>query len=148
VSVLIRAASTNPVVFPTNVRWLHVDYASHESLIAVLRGQDAVVSTLAVLAQEAQKNLIDAAVEAGVKRFLPSEYGLDSTDLRIERDIKAFAGKIGTRQYLETKVAEGKIDSTVLITGLYLDYCLKTGMIVSIEGRIVWLATSTIGDFL
>jgi hypothetical protein len=108
-----------------------VDYASHAELVRVLKGQDAVISTLAVLAQEAQVQLIDAAVAAGVQRFLPSEYGLDSTDDCVIADLKVYNGKIGTMKHLKSRAAEGKIGYTVLITGLYLDFCLGNGLLVS-----------------
>ena len=41
-------------------------------------GVDAVVSVLGAPALTTQKAFIDAAAEAGVKRFLPSEFGCDT----------------------------------------------------------------------
>ncbi|OLN85321.1 hypothetical protein CCHL11_04230 [Colletotrichum chlorophyti] len=46
-------------------------------LVKALEGQDAVVSKLPVLALEEQMRVSEAAVIAGVKRTLPSEYGSD-----------------------------------------------------------------------
>lgn len=43
-----------------------------------LRGVHTLLSFIQLLSdpdQKAQKNLIDAAIAAGVKRFAPSEYG-------------------------------------------------------------------------
>ena len=53
------------------------DY-SHKSLVEVLTGQDAVVSAVGPLGTEIQKTVIDAAIAAGVRRFVPSEYGYDT----------------------------------------------------------------------
>ena len=39
------------------------------------RGQDAIVSAISTSNNAKQKEIIDAAVEAGVKRFIPSEFG-------------------------------------------------------------------------
>jgi hypothetical protein len=41
-------------------------------------GIDAVVSLVGAAALTQQKGAIDAAVEAGVKRFIPSEFGCDT----------------------------------------------------------------------
>jgi putative NADH-flavin reductase len=50
---------------------LHLDSLSRD-----LQGVDAVVSALNGPALEAQPMLQDAAAEAGVRRFYPSEYGM------------------------------------------------------------------------
>jgi hypothetical protein len=55
-----------------------VDYENLENLVHVLRGVHTVLSFIQILSdvdQKSQKNLIDAAILAGVKRFAPSEYG-------------------------------------------------------------------------
>ena len=55
-----------------------VNYDDQETLAVALQGVHTVLSFIQVLSdpeQKAQKNLIDAAIIAGVKRFAPSEYG-------------------------------------------------------------------------
>jgi hypothetical protein len=49
-----------------------------ESLIQILKGQDAVVSMLGITAMAEQKILANAAIAAGVKLFIPSEFGSDT----------------------------------------------------------------------
>lgn len=51
-----------------------MDYTSVPDLTMALAGQDAVVSALTTSAMETQILLIQAAVKAGVRRFLPSEF--------------------------------------------------------------------------
>ncbi|ORY00053.1 NAD(P)-binding protein, partial [Basidiobolus meristosporus CBS 931.73] len=69
------------------VKIVVVDYHNHANLVEALRGIDAVVSAISGAAiLDGQLQLIDAAIEAGVKRFLPSEYGVD---LRGLGDIKS-----------------------------------------------------------
>ncbi|KAK9759709.1 hypothetical protein K7432_017011 [Basidiobolus ranarum] len=56
-----------------------VDYANHDSLVQALKGVDVVISVLndyAVI--EPQLALVEAAKQAGVKRFVPSEFATDS----------------------------------------------------------------------
>jgi putative NADH-flavin reductase len=71
ITVLTRESSTHK--FPEEVKVVKVDYTNLESLTKALEGQDALVSAVATLAVPSQRMLIDAAVEAGVKRIIPSE---------------------------------------------------------------------------
>jgi len=66
------------------VNVLHANYDDKSSLIHAFTGQDVVISTVGTAAFEKQALFIDAAVEAGVKRFFPSEFGTDviSDDLK------------------------------------------------------------------
>ena len=55
-----------------------VDYDDTDSLVDALVGVHTVLSFVQILLdvdQKSQRNLVDAAVLAGVKRFAPSEYG-------------------------------------------------------------------------
>jgi hypothetical protein len=51
------------------------DYNDAAFLTKALTGQDALVLAVASGSLDTQKNLIDAAVAAGVKRIIPSEFG-------------------------------------------------------------------------
>lgn len=58
------------------MEWVQTGYAKEE-LVDIFKGVHTVLSFVAVhLDQDnkTQKSLIDAAVEAGVKRFAPSEW--------------------------------------------------------------------------
>ena len=60
------------------VTWHAVSYGNANDLREALTGVHTVLSFIQLLSdpnQESQKNLIDAAIAAGVKRFAPSEYG-------------------------------------------------------------------------
>lgn len=96
------------------------DY-SFASLVDVFKGQDAVVSTLATLSVQQQLGIIDAAVAAGVKRFLPSEFGSD-TSVDDEVDVAPFlSDKQEVVKYLRTKEADG-LSWTALCTGPWIDW--------------------------
>lgn len=69
VSILTRESSTS--TFPDNVTVYRTDY-EEESLLQAFKGQDAIVSTVATFATHLQVSIINAAVKAGVKRFIPS----------------------------------------------------------------------------
>lgn len=59
------------------VKVVKVDYTNKEQLIDALKGNDAAVIALGGYPElEANsKAIIDAAIEAGVKRVIPSEFG-------------------------------------------------------------------------
>jgi uncharacterized protein YbjT (DUF2867 family) len=76
VTVLTRTSSSSAITFE-GVKISKIDYGSIDSLVEALKGQDAVVSTLNHLFYEEQTALVDASIKAGVRRFIPSEYGVD-----------------------------------------------------------------------
>ena len=59
------------------VSWVKADYNDPKQLAQILQGVHTVLSFVITMddpASIAQKNLIDAAIEVGVKRFAPSEW--------------------------------------------------------------------------
>ena len=74
ISILSRSAS-NPS-FPRGVKVHQTDY-SVDSLVKAFEGQDAVVSAMGSTALDSQFAMVEAAAKAGVKRFLPSEMGIN-----------------------------------------------------------------------
>lgn len=74
----MRLQPVSAVAIAPGIKWQTVDYHDKGALIEALRGTHTVLSFVQLLSdpdQKAQKNLIDAAISAGVKRFAPSEYG-------------------------------------------------------------------------
>lgn len=98
-----------------------VDYASYDSLLSVFTGQDAVVSVVGAPGVPAQKVAVDAAIAAGVKRFIPSEFGVNTRQVRDLPIGKILQGKIGVVDYLKEKEAEG-LTWTGISTGLFFDW--------------------------
>lgn len=59
------------------IKWIKVDYHRKQALTEILNGNDVVLSFVLPFSDPediAQKNLIDASVQAGVKRFASSEW--------------------------------------------------------------------------
>ncbi|KAI1385185.1 NAD(P)-binding protein [Hypoxylon trugodes] len=104
VTVLTRNGSQDRG-FPANVSVKEVNYDSIESLESALRGQDALVSAMAFEAIHMQKNLVDAAFQAGVKRMIPSEYGNDLLNPKLAA-FPIYQPKIAIREQCEQKVKE------------------------------------------
>jgi hypothetical protein len=136
VTVLSRIGSK--ASFPPSVKVIPVEYSSVESLTAALKGQDAVVSTVGVDGLLGQSVLFDAAVAAGVKRFLPSEFGSDLSNPKAAR-LPVFGYKVATREYIEEKVKAGAgITYTYVINAPFLDWGIEVGFLLDCRywGRI------------
>ena len=118
--VTVLSRSSNTERFDPKVKVLKVDFESVESLTAALKGQNAVVSTINTAAVGEQKPLIDAAVAAGVSRFIPSEFGSVTTNPELST-YPVFSGLAGIREHLIEKSKTSPITYTVLACGAFLD---------------------------
>lgn len=124
VTVLSRPDSKS--TFPSEVKVVKSDYSS-DSLKSAFAGQDAIVSIVGTPGFAAQQTIIDAAIASGVKRFIPSEYGCDTSSPDVVKLVPFLGGKRQVVEYLQTK--ESSISWTALITGPFFDWGLKTGFL-------------------
>ena len=132
VTALTRPDST--ATFPEKVRVAKVDYEDVESLTSALKGQDAVVSTVATVAVKLQENLVDAAVAAGVKRLIPSEFGCDMSNPRA-RALPAYAQKVKIEEYVEKKCKGTQTSYTFIFNNAFLDFGLDRGIMMDLKGK-------------
>ncbi|KAF8657084.1 hypothetical protein HU200_060422 [Digitaria exilis] len=102
------------------VTLLKGDLYDHASLVTAAKAADVVISTLGSLQIGDQTKLIDAIKEAGnVKRFFPSEFGLDVDRTGIVEPGKfILAGKVAVRRATE---ASG-IPYTFAVAGYFAGY--------------------------
>lgn len=115
---------------PPGVRVVDVAFDAPEALAAALAGHDAVVSALGSAALGLQQQqLIDAAVAAGVRRFLPSEFGCDLDDART-RTLPVFAEKVRTADYLAARARDSGLSYTLVSSGVFLDQAIKLGLCI------------------
>ncbi|KAL7272793.1 hypothetical protein RUND412_004380 [Rhizina undulata] len=128
VTVLTRAGSASAQKLPADVKVISVDYDNHASVVEALRGQDALVASIASAALGQQKKIIDAAVEAGVKRYIASEFGSDTGNEKTSK-LAVFKAKVETREYLEALSKEGKIEWSGVVNGGFFDWGLKVGFL-------------------
>ncbi|KGO74774.1 hypothetical protein PITC_083830 [Penicillium italicum] len=133
VTVLTRQG--NDKAIDSRARVVQVDYESLDSLKAALSGQDVVVSTLNVGAvpKSTHLRLIDAAVATGVKRFIPSEYGCDTTKPIVAK-LPVFGDKVSVQEHLKNVAQKSGLSYSLLITGPFLDWGLKNGFILNTDG--------------
>lgn len=100
VTAITREDSNNSL--PAGVLSKKVNYDNQESLVEALRGQDALIITMNVMAPpETQAKLIDAAAAAGVPWVLPNEFGGDPLNVEMGRDTMIGDRKLPFRDQIE-----------------------------------------------
>ncbi|KAJ5106072.1 hypothetical protein NUU61_003419 [Penicillium alfredii] len=105
-----------------NVETRHVDYHSHESLVAALRDVDVVLSVLLVPGPEwvtTQVNLLRAAEVAGCRRFAPSEFALTSW---AQTRVDILEAKNEVWRAVQASVDKGHIDAARFPCGMFMNY--------------------------
>ncbi|KAK0650732.1 hypothetical protein DIS24_g6558 [Lasiodiplodia hormozganensis] len=122
VTILEQRPAESPCVDKHAIEWIQVDYSDKTSLAHVLRGTDVVLCFFTGLdymnAVRNSKNLIDASIQAGVKRFAPSEWGS-----RLNWSIPHYRFKDEIREYLE-ECNSGRIrlEYSLFQPGLFTNY--------------------------
>ena len=130
VRVLRRNGSRS--TYPAGTDVADVDFGSVDSLKAALQGYDAVVAPVASESIEVQKNLIDASIAAGVKRFLPSEFG-SNLDNPITRKLPVYGHKVQIQDYLIEKAKTTSLTYTFVYNSAFLDWGLQYDFILKIS---------------
>lgn len=119
VSVLSRTGSKS--TYPSHIKVLEIDESwPEDQLVAALKGQDAVVQ-VAFVDPSKSKTLIDAAIKAGVKTFIPSEFGIDNSHPSVVQKLFVFGQKQEVVEYLKSKESSG-LTWTGIVTGGFFDW--------------------------
>lgn len=129
VTVLKRSSSKSPDNYPESVKVIRVsdDFAEDE-VIRVLKGQDAVILSISGSLVDLQKRIADAAVKAGVKRFIPADFGsCDSASPMTQELVPLYKRKTEVREHLQSLVANGagSFTWTALVPGHFFDWKLE-----------------------
>ena len=118
VSALSRSSASFPSNLPTSVTIVHADYDDHTALVTALRGQDAVVCAIDHVGNLSQERLIDAAAEAGVRRFVPSHWAFD----HMAEGFKAVAPVWVLKESPIQRLREKGLPWTAIVTGSWVDF--------------------------
>ena len=71
--------------------------------------------------QKENKALINASVKAGVKRFIPGEFGSDSAPQAVRDAVPWLQNKVDLVEHLKSKECEG-LTWTSVICGSFFDW--------------------------
>ena len=134
ITILTRQSSQS--TYPSSINVLRIpDDLPTDSLTQALTGQDALITTFAGTNADLQIRLADAAATAGVKRFIPADFGsCDSSSARALELIPMYAGKKRVREHLQGLAERGELSWTSVVCGHFFDYGLK-GELLSVDLR-------------
>ena len=93
---------------------IQVDYTDKESIKKALNGVDVVISTIPGAAIDVQPTVAEAAKDAGVKLFIPSEFG-GPTEGETE-------GYLGAKAKIHDQLKAIGIPYALFYTGGFADY--------------------------
>ena len=113
-----------------------VDYSNKESIKRALTGVDVVICTIPLTALDLQPSIAAAAKEAGVKLFVPSEFGNTS-----EGETE---GMFGKKAAVQTQLKAVDIPCTIFYTGPFADILWSPYVFPRRFGRPVRRAQYTI----
>ncbi|KAJ8125978.1 hypothetical protein O1611_g7660 [Lasiodiplodia mahajangana] len=123
-TILSRKCSKS--IFPPHLRAVEVDddYPV-DQLVEAFKGQDALVSAIPGRPYTVHLRMIDAAIQAGVKRFIPSEYGNNTCTAAAEL-VSLYGDKAKVITYLKEKENTG-LTWTAIHAGQFFDWGLESG---------------------
>ena len=129
VTVLSRKSSKSRYPEIVNVVTIS-DEPSDEEWTRVLESQDAVVVTTAGSNSDLQIRMADAAAKAGVKRFIPADFGsCDSTNSRALELNPLYSEKQRVLSHLKQLASSSGLTWTSLVCGHFFDYGMKSGLL-------------------
>ncbi|KAJ7815349.1 hypothetical protein B0H13DRAFT_1740292 [Mycena leptocephala] len=114
--VLLSRPGSSTKTAPSGVPVVQVDYNDAAAVANVFKQHrvDVVLSTIATEALAAQRPLVDAAKLAGIKLFVPSEYGLPSDGYT--------EGVLGAKNQIAAYLKSLKIPSARIYTGPFIEF--------------------------
>ncbi|KAK0370453.1 hypothetical protein CLIM01_12182 [Colletotrichum limetticola] len=123
VTVFGRAESASGDL-PAGVHFKTIDYSTVDTIATAVKGQDVIVSTLSKGGLFIQRTVIDGAIKAGVKRYIPSDWGSFTTDPKAAAELTVMMKPLtDTQNYLKEKV--GEIEHTIFSVGGFTDLIVK-----------------------
>ncbi|KAK1149004.1 hypothetical protein N8T08_007679 [Aspergillus melleus] len=129
VTVLTRESSKARSSIPATAKLVVIPNSyPQEELVKAFEGQDAVVNAITSFSVSEQLRFIDAAVTAGVKRYVPSEYGLDNNTPKAQDLAPVFEEKGLVQAYLWEKESTG-LTWTAIACGMWIGWSLRNNFL-------------------
>ena len=131
-----------------DAKLIPVDYSDKESIKRALTGIDVVVSVIAQAALGLQVGIAEAAKEAGVKLFVPSEFGIPSE--------AATEGHIVEKAEILGQLKAVGMPYALFYTGAFADFIWDAYVAFSYavssdtsthSGAVLWVLTSQVGKY-
>jgi|SRR5687768_13418823 len=129
------------------VKIVEIDYASRPELARACEGATCVVSAMSGLRGvivEAQTRLLDAAVEAGVPRFIPSDYAIDFAKLPAGGN-----RNFDLRREFKQRLDQAPIAATSILCGMFMELLVGPAPIIlfKLKRVLYWSEADQLLDF-
>ncbi|KAF7561268.1 hypothetical protein G7046_g2886 [Stylonectria norvegica] len=118
----------DPAQFPSQpgVTWVQTSYKDKAELVKIFTGVEVVLNFIVVNndpGNVVSTLLVDAAIEAGVKRFAPSEWGMSQKLHDMIEKAPWYQAKVDMQAYLRKINKEKKvIEYTLFQPGMFMEY--------------------------
>ncbi|KAL4967590.1 aromatic alcohol reductase [Aspergillus stella-maris] len=133
ITLLTRKDST--ATFPSSVHAKQINYDSIEDLTTALTDQDAVISAVGITALDTQEPLIRAAIAAGVRRFIPSDFSSNFSN-PLASTLPQYAPQLRINALLQDLVQHHpEFSYTSIRNGPFLDWGLAMGFQVNLRSE-------------
>jgi len=125
---------------PSSVRVLTVpDAFPVDALVEAFKGQDVVINCISNPNLEEQMRFVDAALAGGVRRYVPSEYGMDNSNPRAQELNVIFKTKGAVQDYLRKQ--QDKMEWMSISCGMWIKWSMAhnfLGMHIKEKRLVSW----------
>ncbi|MAA76132.1 MAG: hypothetical protein CMN28_15670 [Salinisphaeraceae bacterium] len=132
------------------VKIIEADVTDHIELIPALTGTDYLVSCVPIFATESQYPLIFAAREAGVERFVPSEFGYIYEWEQFWPTAHPHRTMARQKAFIRRCIELAGLDYTVISAGLWPEYYMVEPVLVPGDGerKVSWSCGQDVGRII
>jgi uncharacterized protein YbjT (DUF2867 family) len=126
------------------------DVTDHADLIPALEGTDYLVSCVPIFATESQYPLIFAAKEAGVERFVPSEFGYIYEWEQFWPTPHAHRMIAKQKAFIRRVIMLAGLDYTIIPAGLWPEYYMAEPVMIPGDGnrKVSWSTGVDVGRII
>ena len=126
------------------------DATDHAELIPALRGTDYLVSCVPINATESQYPLIWAAREAGVERFVPSEFGAIYEFEQFWPTDTIHRAMARQKAFIRRVIELAGLDYTIIPAGFWPEYYMLEPVMVMGDGKqlVSWSTGRDVGRII
>ncbi|KAF4459872.1 hypothetical protein FALBO_13350 [Fusarium albosuccineum] len=132
ITVAKRASSTSTPAHASSINIITIpDDMSVEGLVPALEGQDVVIASFPLKDVSQHLRLAEASVKAGVKRFIPADFGsCDAQSDEAKRLLKLYRDKDLVREKcVELAKENSGFSWTALVCGHFFDFGIRDGLL-------------------
>ncbi|KAI1406845.1 NmrA-like family protein [Hypoxylon sp. FL1857] len=129
-NLTILQRSSSKFRLPTYLKTIIIpDSYPTEDLVAAFKGQDVIINCMTTLSVPDQFRMVDAAIVAGVRRYIPSEFGLNNNKPETRALNVVFHDKGKLQDYLREKAADGVIEWMSIACGAWIRWAMANDFV-------------------